>query len=297
MFQEETAKEPFLNQIIQFILLMTFRDFSDSSEESQDGTNSTNSKQQVEKIIAMVVNRVAKGIRLKKGTYQKYLDYLKTKPMGEPMENHHVIPKHQGGSNSKENLIRIGKVEHVLAHLLLYLEQGNDGDLKAYIFRRYTKHVNLTSQSQKARALDKLLKRGRFNSSYQRQLGLKGGAKGGSANTPDQFRARSLVGKDYGRQTGLGNQSMVLKEKLSCYHLWQHEKTPTIQIMTQPAEAAVDILSELNQQCERLGLSSYKVDLNKAKKGGFFYSFLKGLRPSYFGWRIVESISADLLED
>lgn len=275
---------------------MNFHKISDS-EESKEQMNSKEFEKSAQVAVNRVKKRVQKGVFLKNGTYQKYIDYLKTKTMKEPMENHHVIPKHQGGNDSPSNLIRIGKTEHILAHLLLYLEQGNKGDLFAYIFRRYTKNIDLKSQSQKARVLDKLLKRGRFNSDFQRQLGFKGGPKGGSANTSAQFEARSQLGKSYGRQIGIGNQSLPLKEKLRFYHLWQHERNPTIQIMTEPAEAALDLLKNLNQQCEKTGLNEYKVNLNKAKKGGFFYNFLKGLRPSYFGWRIIQSISADLLDD
>lgn len=35
-------------------------------------------------------------------------------------ENHHIVPKSMGGSNSKNNLVRLTAREHFLAHWLLY---------------------------------------------------------------------------------------------------------------------------------------------------------------------------------
>lgn len=157
--------------------------------------------------------------------------------------------------------------------------------------------MDLTSRVKKARALDKLLKRGFFDSEFQRENGLRGGKKGGSANSTLQFAARSLVGQTYGRQTGLGKQSDLLKEKISLFHVWVHKDAPNICITTQPATAAYEIAEELNFQCDELGLNAQKVDIPKLKKGGFFYSFLKGKKKSYFGWTLVESFSTEFFDD
>lgn len=168
-------------------------------------------EKKIQKIVQIVKDRPQKRGFLKKGTYEKYIDFLRKKPCPETFEKHHIIPKHQGGTDDS-SLILIGKMEHILAHLLLFLETGNKGDLTAYIFRRYTKNIDITSRVKKARALDKILKLGFYNSDVQRKNGLRGGKKGGSANTSLQFAARSKVGQTYGRQTGLGNQSDLLKE-------------------------------------------------------------------------------------
>ena len=45
---------------------------------------------------------------------------------------HHIIPRHAGGNNSAENLIRLTIEEHAEEHLKLYEVQGNALDLVAY---------------------------------------------------------------------------------------------------------------------------------------------------------------------
>ena len=47
-------------------------------------------------------------------------------------EIHHIIPRHAGGDDSKENLIRLDYRQHVFAHLLLWKAYNNPGDRIAY---------------------------------------------------------------------------------------------------------------------------------------------------------------------
>ena len=59
---------------------------------------------------------------------------------------------------------------------------------------------------------------------YKQFLGeeRRGGSKGGSANTDTQFAARQMVGKTYGRQTGIKNQSELTKAYLTKYAIWEY---------------------------------------------------------------------------
>jgi hypothetical protein len=50
-------------------------------------------------------------------------------------ENHHIIPKHMGGDNSKNNLVLLTFREHVLAHYLLWRIHGHEGDKLMYSLR------------------------------------------------------------------------------------------------------------------------------------------------------------------
>lgn len=50
------------------------------------------------------------------------------------METHHIVPKHAGGDNSKENLVHLTRKEHKVAHHLLYKIYGREGDWLAYRF-------------------------------------------------------------------------------------------------------------------------------------------------------------------
>lgn len=45
---------------------------------------------------------------------------------------HHIIPKHMGGDDTKENLVYLTPEEHAAAHLHLYEEFGYSADLMAY---------------------------------------------------------------------------------------------------------------------------------------------------------------------
>lgn len=47
----------------------------------------------------------------------------------EGFENHHIIPKCMGGTNKKDNLVRLTIPEHLMAHVLLFRENPNNRDL------------------------------------------------------------------------------------------------------------------------------------------------------------------------
>jgi len=50
-------------------------------------------------------------------------------------ENHHIVPKHMGGDNSKDNLVLLTFREHILAHYLLWRIHGYEGDKLMYSLR------------------------------------------------------------------------------------------------------------------------------------------------------------------
>ena len=64
--------------------------------------------------------------------YQKHYDALisraQTRTLSEYSERHHIVPKCMGGSNKKENLVRLTPEEHYVAHqLLVKIYPGNCG--------------------------------------------------------------------------------------------------------------------------------------------------------------------------
>jgi hypothetical protein len=270
---------------------------SNKAPQSSEDKLSPREKQLVKKLVDYARNRVKKGIFLKKGTHSRYMNYLRSRTFDGPTEKHHIIPKHDGGSDEPSNLIVIGKHEHILAHLLLYLENGDHNDLVAYSFRRYSKYVDLTSVTQKARMIDKVLGLGFFNSEFQSTQGKKGGKKGGSANTAQQSEARSKVGSKYGRIVGISNQSSDLEERLTYYHVWQHKNLPDVQISTAPAPAALDIIRELILKCQELSVPQDLIPVfSKAAGGGYYYSFMRGGKASYYGWT-VKLIPPNLVDE
>jgi hypothetical protein len=61
-------------------------------------------------------------------------------------ENHHIIPKHMGGDNSKDNLVLLTFREHILAHYILWRIYGREGDKLMYSIRNLQ-----TEESQRLR--------------------------------------------------------------------------------------------------------------------------------------------------
>ena len=47
--------------------------------------------------------------------------------------NHHIIPRHAGGSNDPSNLVRLTVEEHAEAHKVLYEQHGRWQDKLAYL--------------------------------------------------------------------------------------------------------------------------------------------------------------------
>lgn len=60
--------------------------------------------------------------------YEEYHNIVLT----DDMEVHHIVPRHEGGTDDINNLVALTKEEHALAHLRRYEETGNFRDLCAY---------------------------------------------------------------------------------------------------------------------------------------------------------------------
>ena len=56
-------------------------------------------------------------------------------------ENHHIIPKSLGGSNSKDNLVKLTPREHYIAHLILYYTYKNISMASALCYMSRRKNI------------------------------------------------------------------------------------------------------------------------------------------------------------
>lgn len=63
--------------------------------------------------------------------YIKFIDYCRQIGFTGYTENHHIIPKSFGGSNNKDNLIKLSARHHYIAHLLLAKATNNQKMIKA----------------------------------------------------------------------------------------------------------------------------------------------------------------------
>lgn len=67
--------------------------------------------------------------------YETLINRARTRILFGQIENHHIIPRSEGGSNKKENKIELSPKEHHLCHLLLI----KMGKCLKYCYR----HVNV----------------------------------------------------------------------------------------------------------------------------------------------------------
>ena len=65
--------------------------------------------------------------------YYNIIEQAKSRPLPPIVEVHHIIPKSLGGSNKKENLVKLTPKEHFVCHLLLTkMYSGKDRQKMVY---------------------------------------------------------------------------------------------------------------------------------------------------------------------
>lgn len=66
--------------------------------------------------------------------YDSYVEYLYAKESSQPgyTEKHRILPGHEGGTYSPDNIVRVSFEEHCLLHFYRYLSYGNPLDLYAF---------------------------------------------------------------------------------------------------------------------------------------------------------------------
>lgn len=211
--------------------------------------------------------------------YQCFIESMKIRSSEIPeyVEKHHIQPRFEGGGNEEENLILLSPEEHVFAHFLRYLQYGELQDAAAVLFR-YGYNEEARRLNQKA-SLEKMKRerKGWWNRKEQSEKGKKGGAKGGSANTREQFNSRQNVGKNFGQKTGLGNQSPFLKEVIQRQLAWKHESFPNEIFLTTPSTSGKEIINQLENFVP-----------GQITHESTFYKVLHNERPTMYGWKLVD---------
>lgn len=204
--------------------------------------------------------------------YEQFIEYCKTENFdSEYYEKHHIVPKHSGGTDEKENLIYLPPHIHTLTHYYRWLSFQEIGDKVAYEMRWNQDLESVKLRSQLAVKTNKEKGNLFWNSEWQREQGLKGGTRGGSANTQNQFLARRKVGKTYGKQVGLSRQKSDLVEILKHPTTWKHKTGFYVSL---PPQESVSKL------CEELQNIEYFDTPNKALIG----KLLRGEKKQLYGW-------------
>ncbi len=204
--------------------------------------------------------------------YEQFIEYCKSENFdSEYYEKHHIVPKHSGGTDDKENLIYLPPHIHTLTHYYRWLSFQEIGDKVAYEMRWNQNIESVKLRSRLAAETNKEKGNLFWNSEWQREQGLKGGTKGGSANTQTQFLARQKVGKTYGRQVGLSRQKSDLVELLKYSTTWKHRTGKSV--ILPPQESVTKL-------CEELQSIEYFDIPNKSLIG----KLLRGEKKQLYGW-------------
>jgi hypothetical protein len=204
--------------------------------------------------------------------YEQFIEYCKSENFdSEYYEKHHIVPKHSGGTDDKENLIYLPPHIHTLSHYYRWLTFQEIGDKVAYEMRWNQDMESVKLRSQLAVETNKEKGNLFWNSEWQREQGLKGGTKGGSANTQNQFIARQKVGKTYGKQNGISRQKGDLVGILKNSTTWKHKTGKTV--ILPPQESVTKL-------CEELQNIEYFDTPNKALIG----KLLRGEKKQLYGW-------------
>jgi hypothetical protein len=257
-----------------------------------------------EELVNIYNNLVVKSKEQGLNVYDTYISELRQRKLEstEKTEKHHIIPLFDGGKDDSENLIVLTIKEHVTAHWLRWKTLEKKGDKLAYFFRiGDTEQVNEARLQlvQEARLRDKEEGKGFFNSELQRQLGARGGSRGGKQNTPEQFAARQKVGLTYGVLTGLSNQSETLSEFVSCFSIWTFSlknykgRVPNrdneLYFLVSPNQSYTDIIKVLNKYVP-----------NSINREEAFYKLVTGngkeKRKQMYGWKIIKTLTRNEVE-
>lgn len=192
--------------------------------------------------------------------YNVFIKHFKKISFPGKTEKHHIIPKHAGGGNESNNLIKIPFLEHALLHFVRMHVHNDSGDRVAWFFMRNDTVQGRKERIERAKQLGigvafdpkireqlkisqrsayydpkiqrqngiktqqshQLSNKGFFNSNVQRQLGLKGAATNRSQGTGGFDSKNIAKARETQKQKKSGrHDSKVQRELLLRRHgLW-----------------------------------------------------------------------------
>jgi len=193
------------------------------------------------------------------------------------LEKHHILPRHADGSNETTNILKVTPKDHTWAHFFRYLQFGELGDATAFLMRQNQTAEAIALRSQLVVESNKRKGILFWDPVWQSEQGLKGGSKGGSANTEKQFLARQKIGNLFGKKVGKSRQSGRLKEMLQNKWYWCHESS--LMVCTLPCETFQELVNELN-----------KAVPNSIRNNTSFIKVFYGERKQMYGWRLVGKV-------
>lgn len=76
--------------------------------------------------------------------YVKFIEFCKTSPKEGYTESHHITPKSLGGTDTKQNIVKLTAREHFIAHWMLWKAYRNVQMARAFNFMRCSPSTNNT---------------------------------------------------------------------------------------------------------------------------------------------------------
>lgn len=134
--------------------------------------------------------------------------------MNWTFHNHHIKPKHVGGTDNPSNLCKVNKKLHALLHKILYNEYGNlfdlyafqllNGEIPAEEARKKSCAEGIRTSSKAKKASSKTIKK--YNASEKHKKSSKLGAM--STHKKKDVKGKSIHAKKLGSKVGKENRRL-----------------------------------------------------------------------------------------
>ena len=206
--------------------------------------------------------------------YKKHYDLLiaraKTRQLIGYVERHHIIPKCMGGSNKKENIVKLTPEEHYLAHQLL-VKMYPENDSLAYAVYKMTVTSKIMQRNNKSYGWVKR----RYQSACKKRVGQKNSSYGRSwYHCPTTFKSGKFLEKDVPDGWVKGQRikklpKLLLFKKINmcvaCTRLKRKEdaKRRAEVLYKDLLESGLTPNEYVNQKKTRMKLSSFLITLKK----------------------------------
>jgi hypothetical protein len=215
--------------------------------------------------------------------YEQFLDYVrnKTYPEGTLKEFHHEPPHHtrQSSDESPHN-VSASVEDHILLHQYRWIVYGEKGDYLMFKGRQNDTQEFRRVMNERRVEVTRDRGSGFWDPELQSELGKRGGHKGGSANTEEQFLSRQRVGLAHGKSVGISRQNPITKSTISHWMVWEHEKTGSHLVPPQETVTELQrILSELGDRPVKCNIAAV-VKGSKKKLHGWQLQFVCTVIPS-----------------
>ena len=128
-------------------------------------------------------------------------ELIQNELIGEKYFNHHIKPRHLGGSDNPNNLVKVTRAEHALLHFILFKKLGNKKDYTAFRMIEGG-HTSLSSYAGKlgAEKCRKLKVNPFFNPELRRLGCIKAGKNIGKKNAESGHLKRIAIAQGVKRK-------------------------------------------------------------------------------------------------